>query len=420
MAVIEQLVISKIIDEQSVEEAVKAGVVPHHFAGEFEDVYRWVLAYTRDHGGVPTERAFTLAHGDIEIVDTGGETFSGLFSELLASYRASTLTEAVSEAVKSLNKEDSDQAAQTLAEGLRKSSVEGTRLRDVNLVDNWTERYERYEERRAHPEKLLGIPTGFRGLDKITNGFRKQQFVVLAGEPKRGKSLFEMIMAQAAHDTARRVLFITKEMSNEEQESRYDALNAGVDYNSILSGNMNDSEMARIKEGMRLRRERQPFIMSEDASSLTTIGAIRAKAQEYMPDIIFIDGIYLLDDEEGATEDWKKLTNVSRGGKRMAQDLDITVVATTQVLASKVHNTKTRQITGDAIGYTSAFLQDADLLLGVELDPDVPNQSIIRVVESRASATGFVKVKWDWSTMNFSEGGFSDDGDEEDDDRDYY
>jgi replicative DNA helicase len=97
------------------------------------------------------------------------------------------------------------------------------------------------------------------------------------------------------------------------------------------------------------------------------------------------------------------LTNITRALKRMAQRFDIPVVATTQVLSWKLQNRKTRAVTADAIGYTSSFAQDADLILGVERNPDMDDQAIIRVVLARTAPTGEVHVKWDWKTMEFEE-----------------
>ena len=88
----------------------------------------------------------------------------------------------------------------------------------------------------------------------------------------------------------------------------------------------------------------------------------------------------------------------------MAQHNDIPIVGSTQVLPSKLRNQRTRQVTSDSLGYTSSWAQDADLLLGVERNPDVDDQSIIRVVEGRTvGANQPVHVKWDWTTMVFEE-----------------
>jgi replicative DNA helicase len=404
MASIEHLVISKILEEQSLHEAVKSGIKPVFFAGDWEQVYQWLLAYNTQHGAVPSERAFHTAYGDIDIVDTSAETFSGLFEELLNAYRSRTVIAAVSDAMGPLDKGKIEEAMSLLSRGLQSASVDSVRMRDFNIIEGWEERLAKYKEMRDTPNALRGIPTGFSGLDRITHGLRPQQFIVMVGEPKRGKSLFELIMANACHTHGLRPMFISFEMSVMEQLSRYDALAAKVPYDRILSGQLSEVELERIRKSMVLRKNMQPFIMSEDSSSLTTVGAIAAKIQEYQPDAVYIDGMYLMDDENGEPKGSPQaLTNITRATKRLAQRFDIPIVATSQVLSWKLNNKRTRAITADSIGYTSSFVQDADLVLGVERNPDLDDQAIIRVVEARTAAHAEVHVKWDWKTMEFEE-----------------
>lgn len=403
-ASIEHLVISKIIQSSSLHEATKSGIKPIHFASEWEDVYQWVLDYNVLHGEVPTERAFNTAHGDIRIEDVEAESFSGLFAELLDAYKGRTLANALTDAVSSLDKGDLEKTLSTLASGVQSASVESARLRDFNIIDGWEARFEKYKEMRDTPNALRGIPTGFAGLDRITHGLRPQQFIIMVGEPKRGKSLFELIMANACHRHGLRPMFISFEMSVDEQLSRYDALQAKVPYDRILSGQLSEAELERIRQSMVLSKNMQPFIMSEDSSSLTTVGAISGKIQEYQPDAVFVDGIYLMDDENGEPKGSPQaLTNISRSLKRLAQRFDIPLIATSQVLSWKINNRRTRAITADSIGYTSSFVQDADLVLGVERNPDIDDQSIIRVVEARTAPHAEVHVAWDWERMEFSE-----------------
>lgn len=401
---VEHLVISKVIENKSLTEASKAGIKPVHFASEWEDIYAWVLDYNSKHSAVPSQRAFNTEYGDISILDTSDETFSGLFEELLDAYRNRQILDALTIAMNKLENDNVQEAMSVLSKGLQKASVETSRLRDVDMITSWEERYAMYEVMRATPNFLKGIPTGFRGLDTITQGLRPQQFIVMAGEQKRGKSLIALIMAEACHRYGKRPLLISFEMSVEEQGSRLDALNANVPYDRILSGDMNDAEMGRIRRMMVARKNMQPFIFSEDSSSLTTVSALAGKIQETQPDFVVVDGMYLMDDENGEQKGSPQaLTNVSRGMKRLCQRFDIPILGTTQALGWKLNNKRTRAITADAIGYSSAMGQDADLVLGVERNPDVDNQSIIRVVEARSAPRGEVHIQWDWNTMEFSE-----------------
>jgi replicative DNA helicase len=401
---VEQLIISKIIAESSLLEATRAGIKPAYFEGETEGIYQWVLDYTNHNGAVPSQRAFAKAHGDFELDDASAESFSGLFTELVEGYQLRTLAATITEAMGPLGKGDIATLLTQLGQGLAAASATTTQLRDFNIIEGWEERLARYEEMRATPNALRGIPTGFAGLDRITHGLRPQQFIVMVGEQKRGKSLFELIMAMACHVYGKRPMMISFEMAVDEQLARYDALSAHVPYDKVLSGQLSDQELARIKRQMIQRKNMQPFIMSEDASSLTTISALTAKVQEYLPDALYIDGIYLMDDENGEPKGSPQaLTNISRGLKRLAQRFDIPVTGTSQVLSWKINNKRTRAITADAIGYTSSFAQDADLILGVELDPDNRDQAIIRVVEARTAPRAHIYIRWDWQTMSFEE-----------------
>jgi replicative DNA helicase len=410
VAATEHLLISKIIEDHSLQEAVRAGIKPAYFTSEWSDVYQWVLTYYNTHGDVPSEHAFSRKWGAIQVLDTRDESFSGLFDELLDKYRLTVMSTAMTDALAKMDNEDAASAVDIMRQAVQAASADSARIRDFNIVENWEERYARYEEMRNTPNALRGIPTGFRGLDKITHGLRPQQFIVLVGEPKRGKSLFALIMATEAHRAGKRPMFISFEMSVEEQLARFDALTAHVDYNNVLSGELSNAEMARIREQMILRKNMQPYIMSEDSSRLTTLSAIRAKIQEYQPDLLVIDGMYMMDDESGEPKGSPQaLTNITRGTKALAQHFDIPILGTSQVLSWKINNKRTRAVTADSIGYTSSFVQDADLVLAAELNPDVDNQSIIRVVEARTAKKGTVHVNWDWSTMDFEEVEYADD-----------
>ena len=402
--------ISKVITEKDLSVPVKLGIKPDHMTGEWADIWRWLLEFHREHGAVPTERVLEKEYGGITLYDSSDETFSRLSEEIFDAYRKRCIMDALQPAITSLNDDDVSAAVIALTSGLQKAAVETARLRDVDIIQNWENRINRYDEMRNTPNALRGIPTGFHGLDKITHGLRPQQFVVFAGEPKRGKSLFALILANSAHIHGKRPLFVSFEMSIEEQEARYDSLISKVPYTRILSGDLDNKDMVKIRKALSIRKNMQPFVFSEDTSSLTTISALASKVREYNPDVLFVDGVYLMDDEEGeAKGSPQALTNITRGLKRLAQRFDIPVVSTTQVLSWKLQNRKTRAVTADAIGYTSSFAQDADLVLGVERNPDLDNQAIIRVVLARTAPTGEVHVKWDWNTMEFEEvfdGGF--------------
>jgi replicative DNA helicase len=412
MASTEHLLISKVIQTSDLSEVIDAGIRPEHFSGEWSDIWLWVLNYWREYSTIPTARAFKQEYADVRLLNAENEPFQALIDEIYIAYKQQHLVQAITSALPALNNNETEEAFNKLSEGLQKASVEVARLRDVDLTQSWEGRLAKYEEMRNTPNGLRGIPTGFLGLDRITAGLRPQQLVTFVGEAKKGKSLMTLIMADAAHNHGITPMYVSFEMSIEEQAARYDAIISGIPHTRIIRGDLTASDMEKLSKALSLRKNMQPFVMTEDAHSLTTVSALAGKVQQHRPRLLIVDGVYLMDDENGEPKGSPQaLTNITRALKRLAQRFDIPIIGTTQVLSWKLGNKKSRQITAEAIGYTSSFAQDSDLVLGVESDPDVDNQAIIRVILSRSSPKGEVRIKWDWDTMNFTEVDEDDTGD---------
>ena len=412
MASTEHLLISKVIQTADLSEVIDAGLRPEHFSGEWSDVWLWVLNYWREYATIPSPRVFKQEYGDTRLLNAENEPFAALIDEIYVAYKQQHLVDAITSALPALNNNETEVAFKKLSEGLQKASVEVARLRDIDLTQSWEGRLAKYEEMRNTPNGLRGIPTGFLGLDRITAGLRPQQLVTFVGEAKKGKSLITLIMAQAAHNHGIVPMYVSFEMSIEEQAARYDAIISGIPHTRIIRGDLTAQDMDKLNKVLGLRKNMQPFIMTEDTHSLTTVSALAGKVQQHRPRLLIVDGVYLMDDENGEPKGSPQaLTNITRSLKRLAQRFDIPIIGTTQVLSWKLGNKKSRQITAEAIGYTSSFAQDSDLVLGVESDPDIDNQAIIRVVLSRSSPKGEVRIKWDWDTMNFTEVDENDDGD---------
>jgi len=141
-----------------------------------------------------------------------------------------------------------------------------------------------------------------------------------------------------------------------------------------------------------------PFHLVDAVNGLT-IDSLVAKAEQLKPDILFVDGVYLmLDQVSGDANTPQALTNITRGLKRVAQVLNIPVVITTQTLLWKMKGGK---VTADSIGYSSSFFQDSDVILGLEPVEADDKRRTLRVVQARNCGPSDETITWDWDTGCF-------------------
>jgi replicative DNA helicase len=376
-----------------------------------------MLEFWQKHGSVPTQRVMQDEHPSVTVGDSSGETLSRLVDEVIEGHRSTTVTGLMTEALVSLKDGNTEGAIRHLSSGLQDVSAVTSQSKDVDLISEWENRLSKYADMRDRPEELVGLSTGFPGLDRLTAGIRPQQLITFVGEAKRGKSMIAMVMAVAANTNGVSPLMVSFEMSAEEQAARYDSFVAKVSHTNLMRGMSTKDEVARLDKALRLRKNRSPFHIIEDIASSTTVSSLSAKIKQHEPGIVFVDGVYMMDDEHGEPKGSPQaLTNITRSLKRVAQQYKVPIVVTTQVLASKLSSRTSRRVTADAIGYSSSFVQDSDIVMSVERDPDYDDRSIIRVLLSRTSPHGEVTIKWDWDTMDFSEIGDDDDYEAEDSD----
>ncbi len=417
----EQLLISKVLSDGSLVDAIDKGVQSTHFSKAYAPIWGWLLEFWHTHNAVPTERALLTEYPSVTLGNASDESLSRLVGEVVDGYRRLTVTETITAAMPLLTEGKVMDAIAMLNSGLQEVSGDTTYSRDVNIIDQWEERLSKYAEMRDRPEGLVGISTGFPGLDRLTAGIRPQQLITFVGEAKRGKSMLTMVMAERANSEGVPALLVSFEMSVEEQAARYDAYVAKVSHTGLLRGMSTSAEVSRLDRALRTRKNSNPFVLVEDIASATTVSSLAAKIQQHAPGIVFVDGVYMMDDENGEPKGSPQaLTNITRSLKRVAQQFKIPIVITTQVLSSKLSSRTSRRVTADAIGYSSSFVQDSDTVMSVERDPDYEDRSIVRVILSRTSPHGEVTIKWDWDNMDFTEVTDADDDNDDSEQADGY
>ena len=240
------------------------------------------------------------------------------------------------------------------------------------------------------------MPTGFPGIDEVLLGLRPEQFIIIGAFQKSFKSTLLLRIAMNVMPVGK-VLFLGFEMSNEEQQDRMVSLGAGVSYTRVEQSELLDEERKQVDQWeYDMLAMADNFVMVTDISSSTTASGVNAQIEQHQPIAVFIDGLYLMDDERGGPKgEALSLRHVSQDIKRLAQRHRIPIIGTTQALTSKT--TRKLGVTVDSLGFTSAWGQDADVVFGVDRNEDIESEVVLKVIASRRSAKTEIRMIVDYS-----------------------
>lgn len=398
--------LSKVVLDGEIMAAVNARITPDFFP---DDQYRKVYTFCLDHWqsyGTPADE--DVVHGAFPAMrwKPQAQPIGFLIDRLLAHRQFVIVTGGMTEAANYVHDPPDDpETARHLIEPLQgaliQARLETSAARDFDITLSRSSIEELLEDRQQNPGHLRGISTGVDGIDYVTGGLQPEQFIVLIGTPKSFKSATLLHMARAVHQQARVPLFIGFEMSNTEQTDRLLSLASGVSLTKIMQGKFNLQEFREIQKALKLLEDMRPFLFSTDITSATTVSGVQAKIQEYSPDVVFVDGAYLMQSEIPGVETGspQAMTSVSRNLKRLAQSQRLPIVVTTQASGPRSRG----GLSLSSPMYSQAWGQDCDILLGVERqtkdDEDETGEATVKfkVIESRSGPRKEVYLVWDWS-----------------------
>ena len=235
----------------------------------------------------------------------------------------------------------------------------------VAMNDLLADAFDRIEELHKNKGALRGLKTGFRDLDKKTAGFQKGDLVIIGARPAMGKTTFAQNLAyNIASINNKGVLFFSMEMAANEIIDRMISDVSGVDNWKMRTGNLSDEEFQKIGDAMAEMDEIPIFI--DDTSSMTIV-ELRNKARRAMHDhdigIVIVDYLQLIQ----GTDRYKgqrvqEVTEISRGLKILARELEIPVIALAQLSRSVTGRDDPRPVLSD-LRESGSIEQDADLVM---------------------------------------------------------
>lgn len=393
----EYRLVSKVIEDRSIIPVIERGIRDDWIVDDdLRRVWKFVREHYAEYREVPSVVAVVDNFPNFRCLKV--EDNLDYLIDKMVEFRRRTLTRNGLELViEKIEKNDHESALNEMSKTITVVNNQGViGTTHIDLTKDPELRFNEYESVQNH--ELLGVPTGFEKIDEATAGFQGGQLITVIAPPKTGKSQIALKMAINVHQSGKTPMFQSFEMSNREQSQRHDAMRAHVSSARLRRGKLNATEEERYQDLLETMKDEHPFHLVDAVNGLT-IDSLIAKAEQLNPDILFVDGVYLmLDQVTGESNTPQALTNITRGLKRVAQRLDIPIVITTQTLLWKMRGGK---VTADSIGYSSSFFQDSDVILGLEPIEDDEEIRLLKIVQSRNCPPSETTITWKWDTGCF-------------------
>jgi replicative DNA helicase len=393
----EQRLVSKVIRDRVIIPVIEQGIKDEWFVDDdLRRIWKFIREHYTNYRVVPT--AETVKDNFPNFTMYNIEESLDYLIDTMVTFRRNLLTRnGLQDVMMKMSQNDHESALTEMSKTVTNVNAQGViGTTHVNLTENTDKRFEEYENLQNN--KLLGIATGFSKIDEATSGLQGGQLITIIAPPKTGKSQIALQMAVNVHATGMTPMFQSFEMNNHEQSQRHDAIRAHLSATRFRNGKLQRLEEDRYKELLTSMKTEHPFHLV-DAMGGLTIDALVAKIEQLNPDIVFVDGVYLmLDQITGEANSPQALTNITRGLKRVAQKMDIPIVITTQTLLWKMKGGK---VSADSIGYSSSFFQDSDVILGLEPIEEEEKQRLLKIVQSRNCPPSGEEITWDWETGCF-------------------
>ena len=248
---------------------------------------------------------------------------------------------------------------------------------------------------------ITGIPTGFIDFDRLTSGFQPSDLIIIAGRPSMGKTAFALnIAANAASKHKIPVGIFSLEMSKEQLTTRMLCAEAKVDSQKLRSGFLAEHDWQLLIEAASVLSEAPIFI--DDTPAISVL-ELRAKARrlksEHNISLIIIDYLQLMKGKGGNERREQEISEISRSLKALAKELNIPVVALSQ-LNRKVEDRENKRPRLADLRESGAIEQDADLIAFLYRDEvynqreDNPNRGMAEVIigKHRNGPVGKIKL----------------------------
>jgi len=365
-------------------------------------LYYYIVNFVSKYNSFPNTETF-IADNNLTVENLPKEPIEYYLDKINRRFTKNLILENIGEINKALSKNKIDKVV-----NIFDNLVDEVKSMQIDMQDNFLNFKELLElslnlssEHRI--KQLIGITTGWKTLDDTINGFTKGNFYPVVARVKMGKSAILIYMSRKAYHTGNKVLFFSLEMPAIEIADRLLGMEFKVNKNSITKGRLSSFTEYNLREEIDTLINPENYKLVDGKFS-TSIKEVEYIVKQYRPDIVYIDGAYLLRANRRFNAKWELVTYTAEQLKYLAMDLQIPIVASYQF--NRNISRKADEISDkgfENIGLSDAISQLASVGIALLKPSDSDTTRTIEIIGSRDGGAGKFTINWDWERMDFSE-----------------
>jgi len=303
-----------------------------------------------------------------------------------------------------------DMAESTLSE--ISSSISSAEFIPINSTVK--EAWERFERLRDNKGELRGIPTGFSSLNHKLSGFQNGDLIILAARPSVGKTTLSLDFARKiAVEEKLSVAYFSLEMSKDQITDKLLGAESGVDAWKLRTGNLSDSEdFSALRDAADRLSSAKLFIDDNSYNNVLRMkSAARKLKRKNGLDLIIVDYLQLMAPVKTGkhSSPVQEVTEISRGLKQLAKELEVPVIALSQLSRNVEHRGENSLPRLADLRDSGSIEQDADVVIFIHRDKSEDNdkarENITQLIieKHRNGSTGTIELWFNDNTVSFSD-----------------
>jgi hypothetical protein len=390
----EIILLTKIIEEGCIREVIDEGF-NRDFIVNHRPLWNELLKSYRKHGVVLPVEEVRSRYPEFEFINSDVNV-SFVIDELRKRRTHGLVADGLQKQVDCLKGREPDQAIEVMRQIVAMADVR-QRSKDVNIIEYTEERVKDYEA-IVNMGGVTGLPTLWSIFDESTGGIQNTDLYMIAGRSKTGKSWLEVVLALHHWSLGHVPLILSREMSVRAMVRRCDAVLSQLSYDRFKRGMLTVAEKERWLKTLETMKKGRPFYISGEDEGRLTVSGVSAKIEKYDPAITYIDGAYLIEDENGARMPWERFSNVCRDLHFLTLRRRKPIIVTHQFNLEG----KDDKGTGDTLKFGDVKMW-FDVMLGIYQD-DVMRENremLFKTLKNREGPEVQWVSNWDLDSMNF-------------------